>query len=268
MPFVDGEAHRLRRLLDDPVEVPLLGELADGRRADEEVGLDGDADALRDLDDRPDVVLVRPRRGSSAATVSFCVDDLPRQPLDRLLHVRPGARAGRCRRCRRRSAFMKCRMRIFSSIDGSVTDGDCSPSRSVSSSNSTLPRRGTRRLLAGDVPVVDEQVFAWSVHRLASSRDARKTATCRQRSKRPAGAGLLTTSTSRVKFAAVLLLQERAHPFFHVVAGAEEAEEGGFEELALFEGHLAAALDRFDGGAHRQRAARRRSSSPSLRRRP
>src|SRR5258706_11372322 len=53
------------------------------------------------------------------------------------------------------------------------------------------------------------------------------------------------------------LLQEGPHPFLGVLAGAEEAEEGGFEELALFEGHLQAVVDGFDGGSYCQRAARR-----------
>src|ERR1700686_1292672 len=51
------------------------------------------------------------------------------------------------------------------------------------------------------------------------------------------------------------LLQKRAHPFLGVFAGAEEAEEGGFEELALFEGHLQAVVDGFDGGSYRNRGA-------------
>ena len=45
--------------------------------------------------------------------------------------------------------------------------------------------------------------------------------------------------------------QERAHPFLCVVAGAQQAEEGGFEELAFFERHLDAVVDGFDGGADR-----------------
>ena len=53
------------------------------------------------------------------------------------------------------SASMRCRMRIFWSIVGVRTDGDCSPSRSVSSSSITR--------VAGDgrvdgVPVVDERM--------------------------------------------------------------------------------------------------------------
>ena len=40
------------------------------------------------------------------------------------------------------SASMRWRMRIFWSIDGLLTDGDCRPSRSVSSSSSTFPRAG------------------------------------------------------------------------------------------------------------------------------
>src|ERR1051326_7974674 len=54
--LADGETDRLRRLLDDPVDVPLFGELADRRRPDEEVRLDGDPDAVRDLDDRLDEI--------------------------------------------------------------------------------------------------------------------------------------------------------------------------------------------------------------------
>jgi len=87
---VDREPHRLRRLRDDPVEVPLLGELPDRRRADEEVGLDGDADALRDLDDRLDVVLVRAPRGAGIDG-ELLVHDLAGDALDGALHVRPRA---------------------------------------------------------------------------------------------------------------------------------------------------------------------------------
>ena len=37
-----------------------------------------------------------------------------------------------------------CRMRSLSSIAGALTEGDCRPSRSVSSSSSTRPRAGSR----------------------------------------------------------------------------------------------------------------------------
>ena len=40
------------------------------------------------------------------------------------------------------SDSMRWRSRSFWSIGGLLTDGDCSPSRSVSSSSSTLPRAG------------------------------------------------------------------------------------------------------------------------------
>ena len=47
------------------------------------------------------------------------------------------------------SASIRCRIWIFCSIDGLLTEGDCRPSRSVSSSISTVPREGRPRLRLG-----------------------------------------------------------------------------------------------------------------------
>src|ERR1051326_7042254 len=60
------------------------------RGADEEVGLDGDAGALGDVDDRTDVILVRAPRGARRDG-KLLLDDLAREPLDGALDVRPRA---------------------------------------------------------------------------------------------------------------------------------------------------------------------------------
>ena len=79
------------------------------------------------------------------------VGDLARQPLDVL--------ARRCGRPRQADVggvdaepSMRCRMSSFSSIVGDRTDGDCSPSRSVSSSSIaigaySLPARRRRSVV-------------------------------------------------------------------------------------------------------------------------
>ncbi len=156
-----GEANSLSRLPDHPVKVPLLGELPDRRGADEEVGLDGDADALGDVDDGTDVVLVRaPRRARRDG--ELLLDDLARQPLDGALHVRPGAG--------------EADVGVVDA-DGvhEVQDADFLLDRRIGDGRRLQPvaqrlvveldlfRGRPRRLLAGHVPVVDEG-FGGFVH--------------------------------------------------------------------------------------------------------
>jgi len=50
------------------------------------------------------------------------------------------------------------------------------------------------------------------------------------------------------------LLDEGASTFAHIFGGATEAEEGGFEEEALFLGHLHAVLDGFHGVLYSERS--------------
>src|SRR5215831_12759615 len=57
------------------------------------------------------------------------------------------------------SRSMRCRMRSFSSIDGVLTDGDCNPSRSVSSSSRTVA--------GGGVPVLFQSCISGCIVRSA-----------------------------------------------------------------------------------------------------
>ena len=66
--------------------------------------------------------------------------DLARQPLDVADDVRRRRRAGRCSAVSMPRRSMRCRIRTFCSIVGQRTEGDCSPSRSVSSSSITAAR--------------------------------------------------------------------------------------------------------------------------------
>ena len=140
-PLAHGQGDGVLRHPQHAVEVPVLGVLADRRGADEAGDLDRDPDLLRDLDDRHDVGGDGARRAVG-----------PDLELARARSPGPGAS-----RSRRRagpapgrpmsaesmpSASMRCRIRIFWSIEGLLTDGDCRPSRSVSSSSSTRPRAG------------------------------------------------------------------------------------------------------------------------------
>ena len=142
-PLADGELHRLAGEAQHAVEVPRLGVLADGAGADEAGGLDRQAGRLRDVGDR-----LR-RRRSSCARRSWARwgASARRSPAPAARRRRPRAarrRAGRGRptRCRGRPSGGACSS--FSSIDGDRTDGDCRPSRRVSSSSSTTGRAGSR----------------------------------------------------------------------------------------------------------------------------
>jgi len=72
---------------------------------------------------------MRPRR-TICSDVQFCIDDPARETARPILHMRPGTRQPNVRRVRA-NPVLEVRIRIFSSIDGSVTDGDCKPSRNV-----------------------------------------------------------------------------------------------------------------------------------------
>ena len=109
------------RIGDEPMNVPHF---------------DRQAGALRDLDDRRDVGDVR-ARGAVGAHLQLGVDDLARQALDVARRRAGRRRAGRCRRCRCRARRSGAGSRSSASIVGVRTDGDCSPSRSVSSSSIT-----------------------------------------------------------------------------------------------------------------------------------
>ena len=77
------------------------------------------------------------RAAQLAAHLQLLIDDLPRQPLDVARRREDRRPEGRCRPCRcraRRSGGESC---SFSSMVGQRTDGDCSPSRNVSSSSRT-----------------------------------------------------------------------------------------------------------------------------------
>src|SRR5205823_688444 len=115
---------------------------------------DGDADALRDLGDGTDVVLVRPR-GAVRGDGELGVDDLARQALDGALHVRAGAGKADVGRVDadvvhevQRADFLVQRRighrrRLQAVAQRLVVELDLLPA-------------GTRRLLARGVPVVDE----------------------------------------------------------------------------------------------------------------
>ena len=131
---------------------PAFGVLADRRRADEHADFDRQPGALADLDDRRDVGDGR-ARGAVGAHLQ----------LRRRRSRAPGARrrATTCGPAPGRpmsavsmpSSSIRCRISIFCSMVGVRTDGDCSPSRSVSSSSITARRLGRRADL---VPVVDQ----------------------------------------------------------------------------------------------------------------
>jgi hypothetical protein len=149
--------------------------LADRRGADEEIGLERQTDALRDLDDRANVILVRAAR-RARSHVQLLLDDLAREALDSLLHVRP--RAGQT---------------DVGVIDADVVhvmkDADLVVERRITDRRrlkSVAQRlvvefdlaRRLRRLLAGDVPVVDE-VGEVVGHSVAVYRKSRVVRFCR-----------------------------------------------------------------------------------------
>ena len=60
--MLSGEAHGLARVVHHLLDRPAFGVLANRTGADERRDFDWDADALRDLDHRPDIDLERARR--------------------------------------------------------------------------------------------------------------------------------------------------------------------------------------------------------------
>ena len=76
-------------------------------------------------------------RGAVGRDLQPLVRDLARQPLDVPHDVRPGAGQADVGGVDAERSI-RCRMRSFSSMVGQRTDGDCSPSRSVSSSSRTV----------------------------------------------------------------------------------------------------------------------------------
>ena len=143
-PFAHREGDRLLGQPQQLVERPALGVLPDRARADERAALDRHAGALRDLGDRPDVGDHRARRAVG----------LHAQPLRR----RSPAPAARRRppTCGPAPGSPMLAVSMPEPIDevedarasrrcvGQRTDGDCSPSRSVSSSSITARRGGSR----------------------------------------------------------------------------------------------------------------------------
>ena len=119
-----------------------FGVLPDRARADEGAALDRHAGPLLNLGDRLDVGDHRPRR-AVGADPQLAVDDRARQPLDVPARRAARRRAGRCRRCRCRAGPSGAGCRSSRRCDGARTDGDCSPSRSVSSSSIAIGRPGS-----------------------------------------------------------------------------------------------------------------------------
>ncbi len=151
---VGGELDGMRRLGDHPVDVPLLGELADGRGADEEVGLDGDANSLGDIDDRADVVLMC-TAGSARVDGELVVDDLTGQPLHGSDHVRAGAGKADVGVIDARGMHEMKNADLL--VDRRIGDGrrlQAIAQRLVIEFD--LARRRSRRPLAGQVPVVNQ----------------------------------------------------------------------------------------------------------------
>ena len=131
---------------------PAFGVLADRRRADERADFDRQPGALA-ISTIGVMSAIVVRAAQLARDLQPGVDDLARQPLD-VARPRAGRRrAGRCRRCRCRACRSGGGSRSSASMVGVRTDGDCSPSRSVSSSSIT---RGGLRRRADLVPVVDQ----------------------------------------------------------------------------------------------------------------
>ncbi len=140
-PRAHRERHRVLGEPKHPVEVPVLGVLADRRRADEAGHLDRDADLLGDLDDRAGC----PPRRSGPRSWGESSSCRARSPAPGASPSPPRAgprREGRCppSRCRAPPSGAGCGS--SGRRWGSCTEGDCRPSRRVSSSSSTLPRAG------------------------------------------------------------------------------------------------------------------------------
>ena len=133
--FLHRELDRVLGGLQQPLDAPPFGVLADRRRPDEHPDLERQAGALGDFDDRRDVADGRPG-GTVGAQPQLRVDDLPRQALDIADDVRTGAGQADVGGVDAEPAI-RCRISIFCAIVGVRTDGDCSPSRSVSSSSMT-----------------------------------------------------------------------------------------------------------------------------------
>ena len=133
--FLHRELDRVLGGLEQPFDAPPFGVLADRRRADEHPDFDRQAGALGDLDDRRDVGDGRPG-GAVGAHSQLRVDNLPRQALDIADDVRAGAGQADVGGIDAEPSI-RCRISIFCAIVGVRTDGDCSPSRSVSSSSMT-----------------------------------------------------------------------------------------------------------------------------------
>ena len=156
-PLADREGDRLLGELQQLIERPALGVLAQRARPDEGAALDRHPGALRDLRDRPDVGDHRPRRAvrlrPSAADPRSRARGAPR----------PGRRAGRrpAGRCR------PSRSRADRSGEGS----GASPRSSGSGPTATAARRAASRRPAarsaawglGPVPVVDQGMHQCSV---------------------------------------------------------------------------------------------------------